>query len=141
MVVLDTNVVSEVMRSPADGPVADWIASKSLDELSITAVTLAEVLYGIRLLPAGRKRNELARKFQKFLSRGFGNRILSFDHDAAGHYAAIMVQRRRMGRQVKELDAMIGAITLARSADLATRNTGDFTDCGVRLINPWKEVG
>ena len=137
MIVLDTNVVSEVMRAPSAGPVAMWLDSQPSVLLWTTSISIAEILHGIRLLPTGRRRASLGEQFHAFLNRGFGNRILGFDEAAADAYADLIVARRRRGRPIDRFDAMIAGIAVSKRADIATRNIADFQGCGVRLIDPW----
>jgi predicted nucleic acid-binding protein len=137
VIILDTNVVSELMRPEPNIRVADWIAVRPIESLYMTAVTTAEILFGIARLPAGRKRAELAGKFQAFRERGFRGRLLPFDDAAADRYAEVMSARRRGGRRMAEFDAMIAAIAIVCGADIATRDIGGFQDCGVRIHNPW----
>jgi predicted nucleic acid-binding protein len=137
VIILDTNVVSEAMRMPSSSPVAEWLKPRPIASLLITAVTVAEILHGIELLPAGRRRMNLEDQFGRFLSMGFRNRILVFNADAAEAYAKIRAIRHRRGRPITPLDAMIGAIASATGSELATRNMADFEGCGVTVINPW----
>jgi predicted nucleic acid-binding protein len=137
MIVLDTNVVSEAMRSPSTGPVATWLESQPFGLLSTTSTTVAEILHGIRLLPAGKRRRGLEGQFQDFLNRGFRDRVLCFDAAAADAYSAFIVARQRRGRPVDRFDAMIAGVAVSRGADIATRNAADFRGCGARIVNPW----
>ena len=139
MIVLDTNVVSELMREHPNARVDAWAASRDRREMSITSVTIAEVLYGIRLLPVGRRRQDLHDDWLSFMTRGFGDTVLPFDAPAADIYTQIAFDRRRSGRPVDAFDGMIAAIARLYGAAVATRDTADFRDCGVELINPWNE--
>lgn len=137
MIVLDTNVVSEAMRPRPDARVIDWLdAHTSL--VMISSVTVAEILFGIRLLPEGRRRADLQTAFELFTSQGVRNRVLEFDHAAAESYSWIAAGRQRSGRRMEAFDAMIAAIARSRGADVATRDVADFADCGLRIINPWE---
>lgn len=138
MIVLDTNVVSEAMRADAARQVIDWLDSHPVQSLAVTSITFAEILFGIRRLPEGQRRNALQESFDTFMMRGLRDRILSFDSAAADAYAHIVVNRMRRGRRLEALDAMIAGIALSRGADIATRNTPDFDDCGFRVFNPWE---
>jgi toxin FitB len=135
--ILDTNVVSEPMLALPSAVVQTWWARQQPRTLFIAAVTVAEVLYGIELLPQGKRRVALLAGAELMFGRVLAGRILSFDADAARAFAAIAANRRRQGRPIADLDAQIAAIARSRGAILATRNTADFEDCGIRLVNPW----
>jgi toxin FitB len=105
--------------------------------LFVTAITVAEVLYGVELLPAGKRRNKLQAEADAIFAHDFSGRILNFDEESARAFAQIAAGCRTQGHPVAELDAQIAAIAQVHNADLATRNTGDFEGCGLRLINPW----
>jgi len=137
VIVLDTNVLSELMRSEPHPAVFAWTAGQSRGELYTTSVNVAEILYGIAALPAGRRRSSLAALAQAMFAEDFIGRILPFDDEAAAQYAEIMVLRRRQGRPIEAFDAQIAAITLVSKADLATRDITDFVGCGLSLIDPW----
>ena len=102
-----------------------------------TAVGEAELRHGVEILPAGRRRNSLAKVVEGILEQDFRGRILSFDRTAARAFAAIAAVRRRVGRPISQFDCQIAAIARAREATVATRNTSDYEGCGVELINPW----
>lgn len=140
MIVLDTNVVSELMGPRRSAAVAEWVARQPRQTLFTTCITMAEVFYGIALLPDGRRKANLAADAQRMFREDFGRRVLSFDTDAAMHYGAILAERSRGGRPMGILDAQIAAIALATGAAVATRNVDDFIGCGVAIINPWVEV-
>jgi toxin FitB len=137
MIVLDTNVVSELMRPLPSAAVVRWISRHSADELYSSTVVLAEVLYGIEILPAGKRRSDLLAGADKMFTVVLSGRILPFDEQSARAFAQIASTRRRKGRPMAELDAQIAAIASVHSASLAARNTGDFEGCGIRLFNPW----
>ena len=111
MYVLDTNVASELMRPSPASTVAAWIAERNAKDMFLTAVTKAELLYGVAIVPAGRRRNELEAAMTRWLDVGFGERILPFDSAAARHYAEIASHRRREGRPIAEADCQIAAIS------------------------------
>jgi toxin FitB len=137
VIVLDTNVVSELMRPhPAPGVVA-WAVRQPALDLYTTAVTLGEIRYGIGRLPAGRRRQELSSAADGVLAR-MPDRVLAFDAPAAGHFAEVTVRRERAGRPIEGFDAQIAAICLRHGATLATRNEADFVDTGVAVVNPWR---
>lgn len=137
MIILDTNVISDLMRTPEGGVVATWIAEQERGSLATTSICVAEILHGIRLLPPGRRREEIEARFQSFLARGFAARIFDFDLAAADAYATIRAERSRVGRPVGVSDAMIAGIARSNNADLATRNVSDFESCGCRIVDPW----
>ncbi len=137
MIVLDTNVVSELMRPRPNAAVTAWIARQPPQTLFTTCITMAEVYYGIALLPDGRRKADLAEDAQRMFQDDFRGRLLAFDVDAAPHYGEILAKRRRSGRPMSTLDAQMAAIALAAGASVATRNVADFTDCGVAIVNPW----
>jgi predicted nucleic acid-binding protein len=135
--VLDTNVVSEPMLALPSVIVQTWWSRQQPGALFITAVTVAEVLYGIELLPQGKRRAALLAGAELMFGKVLAGRVLPFDEDAARAFAQIAAVRRGQGRPISDLDAQIAAIARSRGAILATRNTADFEDCGVRLVNPW----
>jgi hypothetical protein len=137
MIILDTNVVSELMKPAPSKPVASWVALQAATSLYTTSVTEAEILHGVMLLPAGTRRNRLQSAAEAMFSEDFGGRVLSFGSEAARAYAAIASERRRAGRPISHFDAQVAAIGRSARGAIATRNTRDFEDCGVKLINPW----
>lgn len=137
MIVLDTNVLSETLRPQPDARVLAWMSEQPATSLFTTAVTRAEILYGLRLLPSGRRRDSLCQAVTAIFDEDFSNRILAFDNHAADLYAGIAAARKRAGRPISQFDGMIAAIARSRGAALATRNTRDFTDCGIDLADPW----
>ncbi|MCE7027560.1 type II toxin-antitoxin system VapC family toxin [Jiella avicenniae] len=137
MIILDTNVVSEMMSPLPEQRVTDWLNQQDIDAVFLTAISEAELRYGIAILPDGRRKTLLANSLDATLAEDFGGRILPFDRAAAEAYALIRANRRAIGRPVKELDAQIAAIAAAHGAGIATRNVKDFDDCGVTVVNPW----
>jgi predicted nucleic acid-binding protein len=135
--ILDTNVVSEPMLALPSAVVQTWWSQQQPGTLFITAVTVAEVLYGIELLPHGKRRAALLAGAELMFGKVLAGRVLPFDEDAARAFAAIAANRRGTGRPITDLDAQIAAIARSRGATLATRNTADFEGCGIRLVNPW----
>jgi len=138
VIILDTNVMSELMRPAPSPAIARTLANYSAEELYTTCVTLAEVLYGIEILPSGRRKRELVAGAERLFKFVFNNRSLPFDEPAAERYSQIAADRRKLGRPISEFDAQIAAIAAVHDATLVTRNTADFANCGVRLINPWE---
>ena len=137
MLVLDTNVISEIMKAAPSRRVMEWWSRHHSGELFTTTVTMAETLYGIEILPRGKRRDSLLAEAEAMFAQDFAGRILLFDEDAARAFAKIAAGGRVQGRSIAEFDAQIAAIARSRSATLATRNTADFEDCGIRLVNPW----
>jgi predicted nucleic acid-binding protein len=139
MIVLDTNVVSEVLKPNPATTVLDWLASYPASELFTTSITEAEIRYGVALLPAGKKRNALAKAVGEVFLEDLEGRILPFDSNCARAYAEIASKRRALGRPISQLDAQIGSIAFSHAATIATRNTSDFEHCGVPVVNPWRD--
>ena len=139
MIVLDTNILSELMRSQPDRLVLRWIGKHKATSLFITALTQAEILYGLELLPEGKRRTALKEAAKSMFDVDFDRRILPFDSDAAQQFAVIAVTRRMIGCPISQIDAQIAAITLVHNAILATRNVADFEKCGIEIINPWEK--
>jgi predicted nucleic acid-binding protein len=139
MIVLDTNVLSEVLRPVPDPSVLDWLTNRPRASLFTTTVTRGEILYGIRLLPDGKRRRGLWDAAKKIFDEDFADQVLSFDCDAADMYAEIAAARRTTGKPISQFDAMIAAMARSRGASLATRNAKDFEDCGVDVIDPWTQ--
>jgi len=137
MIVLDTNVVSELMRPAPTPAVLDWVDAQPPSELVITAVTAAELRAGVAVLPSGRQRTDVSRRMELLLTRTFGDSILPFDGPASAHYAEVVAARQRAGRPISALDAQIAGICRQHDAVLATRNMRDFASIGVELIDPW----
>lgn len=137
MIVLDTNVLSELLRQSPEARVLAWLTGQPGASLFTTTVTQGEILYGIRLLPDGRRRTRLWKVARAIFSEDFAGRLLSFDGDAADAYADIGAARRTAGRPISQFDAMIAAMTCSRGASLATRNVKDFEGCGIEILNPW----
>ena len=137
MFVLDTNVVSELMRLEPEPSVTAWVASLDGSALFLTAVTEAELRFGVAIMPAGTRRDAVGAAMDALLREDFGNRILSFDSSAASAYATLVASRRAAGRPVAQADAQIAAIAYSRGMSIATRNVVDFVDMGVDIVNPW----
>lgn len=134
---LDTNVLSELLRARPDPAVLAWFASQAPDSLVVSAVTQAEMLLGARLLPVGKRRQQLQQALVAMFREDFGGRVLPFDTAAAADYADVVQARRSAGRPISQFDAQIAAIALSRSTGLATRNVADFEGCGLVVDNPW----
>jgi toxin FitB len=139
MIVLDTNVLSELLRPAPEPRVLAWLEDQPPASLFTSAVTQGEILYGIRLLPDGQRRRKLWDAAVAIFNEDLAGRVLSFDGDAAAIYAEIGASRRAAGRSISQFDATIAAITRSRGASLATRNSKDFEGCGIEVVNPWIE--
>ena len=138
MIVLDTNVVSELMRTAPDPRVLAWVDGQLADEFYLTSMTAAEMLYGVALLPPGRRREQLAQKVGRLIDEVFEGRVIPFDSTASVDYARIATTRARAGAPISVADAVIAATAAAAGADtLATRNVRDFASTGLTLVNPW----
>jgi len=137
VIILDTNVISELMKPEPSPKVFRWVSRQSPLDLFTTTTSKAEVLYGIALLPKGKRRNLLQAAAESMFAEDFANRILPFDEDAARVFPEIVVARRSTGRPIAVLDAQIAAIARSRASAVATRDTRGFGDCGVTVLNPW----
>ena len=137
MIVLDTNVVSELLRPSPDRTVEAWVADRPAADLYFSAVGEAELRYGVALLPPGRRRDALASAIEAILREDFDERILPFDSAAARAYAAIAAARRAAGCAASPADCQIAAIARSRRMAVATRNVRDFDDMGIDLLDPW----
>ena len=137
MIVLDTNVLSELMHPRADPDVVAWLDDQAVNEVYLTAVTAAELRSGVARLPDGRRKTDLAERVRRTIEEDFTGRVLPFDDEAAANYADIVVDRERRGMVISMADAQIAAICRNHSADLVTRNTKDFIHTGIDVIDPW----
>jgi toxin FitB len=135
--ILDTNVISEILRPEPSRSVVSWFESQPRNQLFTTAITQAEILHGIALLPKGNRREKLSAVAQLIFDEDLEGRILAFGTDAAAHYAELVAARKVWGRPISRFDAMIASIARLHGASIATRNTPDFESCGVEVINPW----
>lgn len=138
MIVLDTNVLSEIMSASPNPSVYRWASHQSNEELYTTAITMAEILQGIELLPAGKRRSGLLATAEWVFGTLLPGHILHFNESAARAFAPIAIDRRKRGRPISLFGAQIAAIAKANDATLATRDLHDFEGCGVHLINPWQ---
>jgi toxin FitB len=137
MIVLDTDVLSELMRPAPDARVVSWVNHGPVTDFFATTVTQAEIFAGLAAMPTGKRREDLAAGAAKLFDRLFVDRILPFDSRAAMQYASISASRRRAGRPITVLDCQIAATARAEGAVVATRNIRDFEGCGVDIVNPW----
>ncbi len=138
MIILDTNVISELMRPAPDSRVLRWFGNQAAEDLHVTSITTAEILYGIELVPTARRRDALRSGAEKMFGSVFSDRILTFEERAARIFAQIASSRRRQAKPISDFDAQIAAIARVHGATLASRNPYVFEGCGVRLVNPWE---
>ncbi len=137
IVILDTNIVSELLRPSPEPRVEAWLAAQDSRSVYLTTISEAELRYGAAVLPAGRRRDALLEAVDGVLDEDFRGRILAFDRLAAEAYAGIAANRRAAGRPISQFDCQIAAIAQANEASLATRNVKDFQGCEVDVIDPW----
>lgn len=139
MIILDTNVISELARPAPDDRVVAWVNAQ--EDAAVTATTVGELLYGVARLPDGARKARLCDGIRGMLDEDLGGRVLAFDRDAAAHYAEIAAGRNRAGRPIGLADGQIAAICRACGATLATRNVRDFAIAGITVIDPWTADG
>jgi toxin FitB len=138
VIALDTNVISELARQVPDPGVLSWLDSLDVADTVTTAVAATELRYGVARLPGGHRKRELTAVIRGILTEDFQGRVLPFDERASVQYAEIVTDRERAGRPIGVADAQVAAICRDLGAILATRNTADFEETGIELINPWK---
>ncbi|CAN5290731.1 type II toxin-antitoxin system VapC family toxin [soil metagenome] len=138
MTILDTNVLSELMKPNPSSEVVSWTESILSAELFISSITQAEILYGIALLPDGKRKDDLQFAAKLMFEEDFNRRILPFDQLAAECYAMIASSHKNSGRPISQFDAQIAAIAKSRGSKISTRNEMNFSNCGVIVVNPWK---
>jgi predicted nucleic acid-binding protein len=138
MIILDTNVVSELMRPRPNQAVYNWVHQQDPLTLGLTVFTVAEIRHGIGRLPEGKKQTQLDQLFAHFLAVNFPHEVFPFDEAAATLYADIAAQQEKNGIIKGSIDLMIAAIALMQKARLATRNVKDFRHCGIDFVNPWE---
>jgi predicted nucleic acid-binding protein len=136
MIVLDTNVLSALMRQTPDAQVVAWLDRQPRISIWTTSVTILEIRFGLQIMPAGKRRTALLHAFEAMLEK-LGGRIASFDDAAAREAAGLIVSRHKKGRPVDLRDAVIAGIVLAHHATLATRDTAHFGDIAADVVNPW----
>lgn len=137
MIVLDTNVLSELIRNRPSARVVEWVDSRDPGALAITAITVGELLYGVARLDDGVRKARLQAGVRALVQEDFADRVLAFDAAAAERYADIVADRERRGRPVSAADAQIAAICRSNDATLATRNIRDFDATGIEVVDPW----
>jgi predicted nucleic acid-binding protein len=137
LIVLDTNVLSELWRPRPSADALRWLRAQPAAALFTTAINEAEIFYGIELLSHSKRRRELELLARTIFGQDFMGRVLPFDSAAAREYAQIAATQSRAGRPMSQADAQIAAIARSRGAAIATRNLADFADCGLRVLSPW----
>lgn len=137
MIVLDTNVISELMRPAPSPAVESWMSAQPAAGMFISAITEAELRYGLVLLPDGHRQRRLLAQAEAMLAEDFAGGILPFDSAAARAYAPTAAARRLAGRPISQADAQIAAIAASGGAAFATRNVADFDGCGIAVLDPW----
>ena len=137
MILLDTNIISEVMRANPAANVLAWLDAQETHSMFISTVTIGEIAYGLRIMPTGKRRDQLGGRFSQFVALGFTQRILSYDESAARAYGDIMATRKEVGRPMSVPDGQIAGIARANNLGLATRNLRDFEHCGIALVDPF----
>ena len=138
MILLDTNVVSAVMAPEPPSAVVEWLNQQESLQLHLSTVTLAEIGYGLWVLPRGRRRQDLENRFEAFVAAAFEGRILAFDQKAALEYPKVMGHRRKLGRPMGVADGQIASVARACRLAVATRNVRDFEECGLKILNPFE---
>src|SRR5215210_3790613 len=139
MIVVDTNVVAELMKVSPARAVVSWMNNQESSTLFLTAVTIGEIGYGLRVMPQGRRRLQLEQGFARVLAEAFAGRIFAFDEEAARHYAEVMGRRKEIGRPLSALDGQSASIARAKLDVVATRHLRDCVECGVEVINPFEQ--
>ncbi|MCP3688651.1 MAG: type II toxin-antitoxin system VapC family toxin [Gammaproteobacteria bacterium] len=138
MIIVDTNIISEVMRREPLPIVLEWLNSQVSLHLYVSTITLAEIGFGLRVLPEGQRRQQLKGRFESFVEMAFEERVLDFTSAAAVAYSDIMGRRKEMGRPMSLCDGQIAGIAIANQFAIATRNIKDFAHCGIELVNPFE---
>lgn len=137
MIILDTNVISELLRPAPEPKVEHWLSAQDGLNVYLTSISEAELRYGLAIMGNGKRRAALVDAVDRILREDLAGRILPFDSDAAQSYASIAAARRAAGRPIAQADCQIASIAHTRGATVATRNTPDFEGCEIDLINPW----
>ena len=141
MIVLDTNIVSEVMKVSPSKWVIEWLNAQESSSLFLSTVTIGEIEFGLRVLPDGQRRRSLKERFEQFVSQAFTQRVLDYDESAARTYGEVMGYRRELGRPLSVPDGQIASIARTHGFAVATRNVSDFEECEIELINPFLPRG
>ena len=138
MILLDTNVLSELIRREPEEGVMQWLDSLDANAVATTAITAAELLYGVARLPPGRRKKQLSEAVHELIEEDLDGRVEPFDAKAATQYADLVSKREKAGRPISVADAQIAAICRKLGAKLATRSTNDFDGTGIKFVNPWR---
>jgi toxin FitB len=138
MIILDTNVVTEVMKASPAAAVVSWLNARDSSALFLTAITLGEIHYGLRAMPQGLRRHRLEEGFERVIAAAFTGRILAFGEEAAAHYGEVMARRKELGRPLSVPDGQVAAIARLLGFAVATRNVRDFLACGIEIVNPFE---
>jgi len=141
MILLDTNVVSEVMKTQPVEAVVAWLNSQNSERLYVSAITIGEITYGLRILPDGKRRSGLHERFERFVALAFDQRVLAYDESAARVYGELMGDRKEPGLPMSVPDGQIAAIARLNHMAVATRNVLDFEHCGIDVLNPFEAAG
>jgi predicted nucleic acid-binding protein len=139
VILIDTNVISEVMRISPSLRVLEWLNQQDAGSLYVSTISIGEIEYGLRILPEGKRRLALKERFEQFIERAFTQRVLVYDHAAARAYGDVMGFHKELGRPMSAPDGQIAAIARSGGLAIATRNTRDFENCGVNLIDPFSK--
>lgn len=137
MIVLDTNVISELWKPTPDPSVLDWIDRQFIETLFLSVITVAELRFGLQAMPTGKRRDVFQERLENEVLPAFSRRILSFDLNASRAYAVLMARAREAGRAIGSADGYIAATAAAHNLMIATRDTSPFEAAGLRVINPW----
>lgn len=137
MIIIDTNVISEAMKPRPFQPVISWLNAQETTSLFLSAITVGEIEFGLCTMPSGKRRTSLQEKFESIVSEAFVNRILVFDESAARVYGQLMAERRKLGKPLSIPDGQIASTARIRGFAVATRNSRDFADSGIQVINPF----
>lgn len=140
MILLDTNVVSEVMKTRPAETVVAWLNGQDSEKLYVSAITIGEIAYGLHILPDGKRRSGLRERFERFVALAFDQRVLAYDESAARAYCELMSERKELGLPMSIPDGQIAAIALTNRLAVATRNVPDFEHCGIDVVNPFVSV-
>lgn len=138
MIILDTNIVSELMKQAPSKMLLSWIDEQDSADLYVTSITIAEIMYGLHILPSSKRRTQLETAFDMTMREAFAYRILPFDDKAAHQYGELMAKSKAQGQTMSVCDGQIAAIALTYQFTLATRNIKDFTKTGVSLVDPFR---
>ena len=138
MIVVDTNVISEAMRDMANGRVVQWMDAQPVETLFLSAITVAELRFGIAVLPAGKRRDRMSARLEQEVLAAFAGRVLPFDMDASEAYAALMARARQKGKAIAKADGYIAATAASHGFAVATRDMSPFKAAGVPVIDPWE---